>query len=350
MRTHILFTKNIIRLVKEAATSAGAKEHGILLRIVKDQKRAARQRKRSLKKGMHIPQIMIASITGKCSMNCLGCFHKAHARTLNELSDGDWLRIFRSASELGISVFIIAGGEPFGRPEILTGLSAFSDVLIAVYTNLMTLDTVMLDLFSKSRNLIPVISLEGGENATDSRRGKGAFASIMNNMLLMRDAGIFFGTSITAWSENLEEITAGPFIGELIASGSSFFSFVEYVPADPAAPYSVLTRDDLEALEERMKALRRECRKPFFLFPGNEEQYGGCLAAGRGFFHVAPDGAVEPCPFAPVSDSALPKTGMIEALNSPLFKKIRNKPLTLTEKNGGCSLRSERNLPADDRL
>lgn len=40
----------------------------------------------------------------------------------------------------------------------------------------------------------------------------------------------------------------------------------------------------------------------FLSFSGDEKYVGGCLAAGRGFFHINANGEVEPCPFSPYSD------------------------------------------------
>ena len=55
----------------------------------------------------------------------------------------------------------------------------------------------------------------------------------------------------------------------------------------------------------------------FLSFPGDEKALGGCLASGRGFFHIGPDGSAEPCPFSPFSDSNVAEMGVREALKSP---------------------------------
>ena len=73
-------------------------------------------------------------------------------------------------------------------------------------------------------------------------------------------------------------------------------------------------------------------------FPGDEKHMGGCLAAGRGFFHIGPDGNAEPCPFSPYSDSNVLTLGVKGALQSPLFKKLRAVHLVGGEHSGGCAL------------
>lgn len=77
-------------------------------------------------------------------------------------------------------------------------------------------------------------------------------------------------------------------------------------------------------------------------FPGDEKHMGGCLAAGRGFFHIGPDGSAEPCPFSPFSDSSVLELGVKGALASPLFRKLREAHLVGGEHTDGCALYEHR--------
>ncbi|MHB8278883.1 MAG: SPASM domain-containing protein [Candidatus Humimicrobiaceae bacterium] len=65
---------------------------------------------------------------------------------------------------------------------------------------------------------------------------------------------------------------------------------------------------------------------------------GGCLASGRGFAHISPEGNLEPCPFAPYSDTNLKNLSLKEALNSDFLRKIRENHDKLSETKGGCAL------------
>jgi MoaA/NifB/PqqE/SkfB family radical SAM enzyme len=76
----------------------------------------------------------------------------------------------------------------------------------------------------------------------------------------------------------------------------------------------------------------------FIAFPGGEEEMGGCLASGRGFVHISPDGNLEPCPFAPYSDSNLKDMSLKDALDSRFLRKIRQNHHNLKETRGGCAL------------
>jgi hypothetical protein len=50
------------------------------------------------------------------------------------------------------------------------------------------------------------------------------------------------------------------------------------------------------------------------------------------------NGAVEPCPFSPYSDTNLKNCTLKQALQSPLFRKLKETGLLLGEHDGGCLL------------
>ena len=64
----------------------------------------------------------------------------------------------------------------------------------------------------------------------------------------------------------------------------------------------------------------------------------GCLAAGRGFFHINAHGGAEPCPFSPFSDVSLCDHTLLEALQSPFFHKVRDLNAQEEGHMGGCAL------------
>ena len=58
--------------------------------------------------------------------------------------------------------------------------------------------------------------------------------------------------------------------------------------------------------------------------------------------HIDPAGDVEPCPFAPFSDSNVRGRPLVEALQSPFFEKLREDPEFAREAGGGCVLWKKR--------
>jgi MoaA/NifB/PqqE/SkfB family radical SAM enzyme len=92
-------------------------------------------------------------------------------------------------------------------------------------------------------------------------------------------------------------------------------------------------------MESRLTQLRKAEKDMLFIsFPGDEKTSGGCLAAGRGFFHINPHGGAEPCPFSPYSDTNLKTVPLEAAINSPLFTSLRESACLDAEHRGGCVL------------
>jgi MoaA/NifB/PqqE/SkfB family radical SAM enzyme len=66
------------------------------------------------------------------------------------------------------------------------------------------------------------------------------------------------------------------------------------------------------------------------------------LAAGRGFVHIGPHGGLEPCPFAPYSDTNLREISLRHGLESVFLNEIRQSEEHLQESEGGCALWNKR--------
>ena len=121
-------------------------------------------------------------------------------------------------------------------------------------------------------------------------------------------------------------------------NGCRLFFFVEYVPNTEADIPDCISSFQRESLPAQMELLREQLPALHVCLPGEEEQFGGCLAAGRGFVHISATGDVEPCPFAPYSDSNIHDMPLSDALDSLLLNRIRSNHHLLTESAGGCTL------------
>ena len=134
-------------------------------------------------------------------------------------------------------------------------------------------------------------------------------------------------------------VTSADFIDQLRSYGCKIVFYVEYVPIDSGTEHLAFADEQVAEMETLLAQRRSEYADIIFLsFPGDEKALGGCLASGRGFFHIGPDGSAEPCPFSPFSDSNVAEMGVREALKSPLFRKIRAAKALGWEHTGGCTL------------
>jgi len=350
-RSTRLLERSLSRFVSDALSLAVRAPSllGTILRFARGQRKAARVRAWWEARGTHVPPLLVASITETCNLRCAGCYAAAHrngGRTglagEAELSTARWNGLFREASGLGISFVLVAGGEPFARWEVIEAAAAMPDALVAVFTNGLLLSPRSIEAISTTRNVVPVISLEGPQRQTDSRRGAGVYRRVMQAMGRLKTAGIPFGASLTVTSVNLDVVTAPTFIGSLVDAGVRIVFFVEYTPVEPGSEALALSETQRAELRRRADAFHAGRRALFVAFPGDEERYGGCLAAGRGFVHVDPRGRLEPCPYAPFSDTSVRDGSLADALHSPLLGAIRENHGRLAETRGGCALWAER--------
>jgi MoaA/NifB/PqqE/SkfB family radical SAM enzyme len=287
--------------------------------------------------------VLITSLTHRCNLACAGCYARAHGRDPGqELTAAEWTAVFNQAHELGISIILLSGGEPLLRPELLDVAGSLRDVLFPIFTNGVLIDEGLLARLRRHRNLVPIISIEGQAAATDQRRGAGVYQQALAAMRRLQAARVFFGASLTITKQNFEDITHDDFIRELVNTGGKLFYFIEYVPIEESTAGLVLAPDQKALLENKMTDLRQRFPGVFVAFPGDEEQFGGCLGAGRGFVHIGPDGSLEPCPFAPFTDVNVRQVPLQEALQSQFLQKLRESPEHLSETRGGCALWANR--------
>lgn len=99
-----------------------------------------------------------------------------------------------------------------------------------------------------------------------------------------------------------------------------------------------------KSLNEYITRYSSEFPALFLAFPGDEEYFGGCLSAGRGFIHISPSGELEPCPAAPFSDVNITRTPLKEALRSEFLTRIRKQHAMFSEAEGGCALWKRRDI------
>ncbi len=313
------------------------------VRTVRWQRAAARQRARLRQEGVHVPPIMIFSVTNRCNLHCKGCYHQALGRSSHpEMSEEKMAEVVVEAKELGISFVVVAGGEPLLREKLIDITMRTPEIIFLVFTNGLLLDDELLARLDGQRNLVPVISLEGYAAQTDARRGEGVHQRVLDVVRRLNDRGMFWSISLTVTRSNVETVTDREFIRQFIDLGCKLLFFLEYTPIAEGTEEWVLTDSQRDELLRRRDSLRSEFSALFIAVPGDEEDVGGCLAAGRGFVHVSAEGDVEPCPFAPYSDANLRDSSLKDALQSHFLKSIRDNRESLSDTEGGCALWIER--------
>lgn len=339
-------TQGVEHIVKDAirATLKDPTESIFMAKYAMASKKSARLRQEAEGKGEHIPPFLIASITSQCNLHCAGCYARTnHACTdekaIGQLSDMEWQKIFKEAKEIGVGFILLAGGEPLMRRDVLTVAGNIPEILFPVFTNGTMLDDNYLQIFDQCRNLVPVFSIEGNEEKTDERRGNGIYRKLKVSMEKMKKHHLIFGASVTVTTLNMEEAVSAEFLDGLVEQGCKAVFYIEYVPVTEETKGLAFGDEEREFLKNRLVDIRKEYPQMVFIsFPGDEKTSGGCLAAGRGFFHINSQGGAEPCPFSPYSDINVRDTSLKETLKSKLFVALQTQHLLLEDHAGGCVL------------
>lgn len=335
------FTKKIQLSLKTAASILAAypASASAFARLFRALKAAENKRAKHAQEGIQVPPLMIVSTTEACNLACAGCYACARDRkTGDELSDERVAELLNEASHLGVSIVMLAGGEPLLSHGWLEAMGRHEEMVGIVFTNGTLFDENRCEWFARHRHMIPTFSLEGDRLQTDARRGAGVYAKVSEAMDCLRAGGIPFGMSITVTSRNIDSLLREEFAQEYIGQGCRLFILVEYVPVEAGSEPMVLSKADKKRLNDFAIASAKQYPALFIPFPGDEDPYGGCLAAGRGFVYVSANGDVEPCPFAPFSDKNLKNATLREGLTSGLLTRVRENHHLFKEGDGGCAL------------
>ncbi|MCQ2532689.1 MAG: radical SAM protein [Saccharofermentans sp.] len=339
-------SNGVSNVIKSAvkATLKNPKEALFMAEFALATKKASEKRKKAEENGEHIPAFLISSITSSCNLHCAGCYSRQnHAcsdkKPVNQLSGEEWNKIFQEADDLGISFILLAGGEPLLRWDVINEAAKHKNILFPIFTNGIFATDKYMDLFDKNRNLVPIISIEGDKDTTDSRRGTGVYDKVMESMAKLYDRNLMFGVSVTVTTENMDEVYDRGFVDRLAKLGCKVIVYVEYVPVTEESTYLAPDDSCRDIMNTKLSALRSEVEEMVFIsFPGDEKTSGGCVAAGRGFFHINSHGGAEPCPFSPYSDINVKGSSLREALNSKLFKTLQEQGILNEDHVGGCIL------------
>ena len=218
-------------------------------------------------------------------------------------------------------MYIYTGGEPLVRKKDLIKLcEKHSDCVFLCFTNATLIDEDFTNEMLRVGNLVPAISLEGFEEATDDRRGNGVYQKVIHAMELLRKKKLIYGISCCYTSANYNSITSEEFYDSLIDLGAYFVWYFHYMPVgNDAAPQLLPTPEQRIGVYEKIRKYR--ATKPLFAmdFQNDAEYVGGCIAGGRRYLHINANGDIDPCVFIHYSDSNIREKTLLQALRSPML-------------------------------
>lgn len=292
----------------------------ILIGLLENQKK----RNKSRAEGSAPLYALLISPTTKCNLRCRGCYAQNYKKK-DELSFELLDRIIQEAKEIGTAFFVILGGEPFIRKDLFDIYKKHSDAYFHIYTNGTLIDEKIAQKLVKVGNAMPAISIEGFEEETDRKRGKGTFRKVIRAMDILRENGLPFGYSVCVTRKNVRVVTSNEFVDLMIKKGALIGWYFLYMPVCGDKDIELMpTAEQRNYLRLRRNHIR--ATKPIFIIDfWNDAPYvGGCIA-GKYYAHITNSGDVEPCIFTHFAQINIKNTSLKEAMKCQFFKEIRKR-------------------------
>ncbi len=276
----------------------------------------------------NVPWVILMDPTSACNLHCTGCWAAEYGHQMS-LTFDELDNIICQGKELGIHFYIMTGGEPLVRKEDIVKLAEkHNDCAFHIFTNGTLIDDAFCKKIKKVGNVSFALSVEGYEETNDGRRGEGVFQKVMHAMDTMKENGLLYGVSICYTSKNIEVVTSDEFLDMLIDKGCRLAWYFHYMPVGNDAALDLLpSNEQREYMYHRVREIRgMKTGKPIFAmdFQNDAEFVGGCIAGGKNYLHINPNGDVEPCVFIHYSGANIKEKTLLECLQQPLFMQYHD--------------------------
>ncbi|MDI6823012.1 MAG: radical SAM protein [Bacillota bacterium] len=298
------------------------------------------------------PSVVAWEATRACNLVCRHCRAEAvPACDPAELTSAEVRLLLEDVASFCRPTFIITGGEPLLRPDVLElaryGTSLGLRVVMSTNGTTLTADTVR--AIREAGILAISVSIDGPDAAShDAFRGvPGAFAASLEGMRLAREAGLPFQVNTTVTRHNVDAL---PRLLELARQvGALTWDVFLLVPTGrasaedeiPPARYEQVLEWLLDRSAEgvRVKVTCGPMYARLWIQRGGQgRRPQGCMA-GDGFAFISRTGKVYPCGYFPREAGDIRERPFSAIYReSPLFLELRD-PGLLRGKCGRCEFR-----------
>ncbi|TWT53706.1 Cyclic pyranopterin monophosphate synthase [Rubripirellula amarantea] len=279
--------------------------------------------KRRLKRGEFFPPFLYLSVINSCNLRCQGCWvdvaAKQHRIELDAANE-----TIRQAKAMGNSFFGILGGEPFMHKDLMKIFEANRDVYFQVFTNGHFITDEVAAELRRLGNVTPLISVEGTEMISDTRRGRdGVLSQTMKGLEAALRHKLLVGVCTSVCKTNIDDLVRDEWVDRLIEMGVMYCWFHIYRPVGPE-PNLQLSLSSEEQRRVRQFVVDTRATKPIIVVDAYHDDAGNALCpAATGFtHHVGPWGDIEPCPVIQLATESIhDDRPLAETMNKSAFLK-----------------------------
>ncbi|MCH5277923.1 MAG: radical SAM protein [Desulfovibrionaceae bacterium] len=284
----------------------------------------ARQNALSDELDCNIPWAILMDPTSACNLHCTGCWAADYDHR-SQLPYETLDRIVREGVELGTYFYLFSGGEPLMRKDAVLRLCReHPDCFFLAFSNGTLVDEPFARALRELGNFTLAFSIEGFEEETDMRRGRGTYQKVIHAMDLLREARVPFGFSTCYHAHNTDVVGSDAYVDFLIGKGALFAWYFTYMPVGNDAVPELLASADQRAFMYRQIRRFRSTKPIFALDFWNDGEYvDGCIAGGRRYLHINANGDAEPCAFIHYANANIQDMTLLGVLQSPLFRQYR---------------------------
>lgn len=303
--------------------------------------------KKRLKQGIHFPPFLFISIINSCQLRCQGCW--VDVESPREMIARDELnRLITDAKEHGNSFFGLLGGEPFMHPNLLEVLEAHPDCYFQIFTNGQLITDEVARELRRIGNATPLVSIEGTQIVSDSRRGRlqvldktlAGLESCVRNKLIT-------GVATSVCQTNIDDLVNERWLQRLIEMGVHYVWFHTYRVVGPKpAPELALSPEQVRQVRKFVVEMRS--RMPIGIVDAYWDDKGEalCPMATGVSHHIGPSGAIEPCPIIQfATESIRQEASLYDAMTKSQF--LRDFRETAARTTRGCIMLERPDLVKD---
>ncbi len=303
------------------------------------------------------PVVVVWEMTRACRLACVHCRASAQpARSKFELSTREAKRLIEQVVEASPKLFILSGGDPSRREDLVELVSYAADRGLRVALSPSATPDFLsmnLDELRDAGVACMSFSLDGATEESHNRfRGVyRAWEWTMKGLEAARTAKIPVQINSTITSGNIREFDDMVKVVEKI--DPAVWSIFMVVPTGRAQKDQLPAPDQVEELFHKLVALSRKVSfrikttegpqyRRIALQEGCPDEMGSTLGIndGRGFVFVSHKGNVCPSGFLPLVAGNVRRTDLLDVYqNAPIFHQLRN-PSLLKGKCGRCEFKT----------
>jgi radical SAM protein with 4Fe4S-binding SPASM domain len=133
-------------------------------------------------------------ITNRCGLPCPHCYNRDNPRESGEMTTAEWRHAIDQCVALGATSFVILGGDPLLRDDLLEIVDFITGVherKVRIFFNRLITEESAAEMARVGRGLYrPLVSLDGPEEVNDALRAPGNFRDVLRSIANLVAAGL----------------------------------------------------------------------------------------------------------------------------------------------------------------